>query len=133
MEAVQLISGRGGWPLNCITLPDGRPIYGGTYFPKEQWIHVLKSLVYTFQNDKEKVEEYAVKLHEGLSVNELIAIPQYEPNLQSEKLVELVARWKKQFDWMFPSQSSPRHYLTHLPVPLLRKKHNQKPSPSNRV
>ena len=27
MNAVQLISGRGGWPLNCITLPDGRPIY----------------------------------------------------------------------------------------------------------
>lgn len=99
MSAVQLMTQRGGWPLNCITLPDGRPIYGGTYFPKEQWIHILKSLVYTFQNDFAKVEEYATKLHEGLSVNELITIPQDEPNLQSEKLVELVARWKKQFDW----------------------------------
>ena len=49
MSAVQLMTQKGGWPLNCITLPDGRPIYGGTYFPKEQWIHVLKSLVYTFQ------------------------------------------------------------------------------------
>ena len=87
MAAVQLMTQRGGWPLNCITLPDGRPIYGGTYFPKEQWIHVLKSLVYTFQNDVDKVKEYATKLHEGLSVNELIAIPQTEPNLQTEKLV----------------------------------------------
>ena len=122
MSAVQLMTQKGGWPLNCITLPDGRPIYGGTYFPKEQWIHVLKSLVYTFQNDKEKVEEYAVKLHEGLSVNELIAIPQYEPNLQSEKLVELVARWKKQFDWMeggmsrapkFPMPNNYGYLLAH--------------------
>ncbi len=122
MSAVQLMTQRGGWPLNCITLPDGRPIYGGTYFPKEQWIHVLKSLVYTFQNDKEKVEEYAVKLHEGLSVNELIAIPQDEPNLQSEKLVELVARWKKQFDWMeggmsrapkFPMPNNYGYLLAH--------------------
>lgn len=122
MSAVQLMTQKGGWPLNCITLPDGRPIYGGTYFPKEQWIHVLKSLVYTFQNDKEKVEEYAVKLHEGLSVNELIAIPQDEPNLQSEKLVELVARWKKQFDWMeggmsrapkFPMPNNYGYLLAH--------------------
>ena len=122
MSAVQLMTQRGGWPLNCITLPDGRPIYGGTYFPKEQWIHILKSLVYTFQNDFDKVEEYAAKLHEGLSVNELIAIPQDEPNLQSEKLLELVARWKKQFDWMeggmnrapkFPLPNNYQYLLAH--------------------
>ena len=122
MSAVQLMTQRGGWPLNCITLPDGRPIYGGTYFPKEQWIHILKSLVYTFQNDFAKVEEYATKLHEGLSVNELITIPQHEPNLQSEKLVELVARWKKQFDWIeggmsrapkFPMPTNYAYLLAH--------------------
>jgi uncharacterized protein YyaL (SSP411 family) len=122
MSAVQLMTQRGGWPLNCITLPDGRPIYGGTYFPKEQWIHILKSLVYTFQNDFAKVEEYATKLHEGLSINELITIPQHEPNLQSEKLVELVARWKKQFDWIeggmsrapkFPMPTNYAYLLAH--------------------
>ncbi|MDG0974535.1 MAG: thioredoxin domain-containing protein, partial [Crocinitomicaceae bacterium] len=47
MEAVQLMTQRGGWPLNCFTLADGRPIYGGTYFPKDQWLNVLNSLVYT--------------------------------------------------------------------------------------
>ena len=122
MAAVQLMTQRGGWPLNCITLPDGRPIYGGTYFPKEQWIHVLKSLVYTFQNDVDKVKEYATKLHEGLRVNELIDIPQTEPNLQSEKLVKLVARWKKQFDWLeggmsrapkFPMPNNYTYLLAH--------------------
>ena len=44
MDAVQLITGSGGWPLNCIALPDGRPIYGGTYFPKNQWIDVLTKI-----------------------------------------------------------------------------------------
>ena len=34
MNAIQLITGRGGWPLNCVALPDGRPIWGGTIFPK---------------------------------------------------------------------------------------------------
>lgn len=35
MDAAQVISGQGGWPLNVICLPDGRPIYAGTYFPKK--------------------------------------------------------------------------------------------------
>ena len=34
MNALQIITGQGGWPLNMIALPDGRPIWGGTYFPK---------------------------------------------------------------------------------------------------
>ena len=38
MSAVQLMNGSGGWPLNCITLPDGRPVFGGTYFTKSQWL-----------------------------------------------------------------------------------------------
>ena len=54
MTAVQLMTQKGGWPLNCFTLPDGRPIYGGTYFPKDQWMHILKSLVHTFKNDRER-------------------------------------------------------------------------------
>jgi uncharacterized protein YyaL (SSP411 family) len=37
MKAVQLMTGSGGWPLNCITLPDGKPIYGGTYFQNATW------------------------------------------------------------------------------------------------
>ena len=41
MGAVQIMTGQGGWPLNCFALPDGRPIYGGTYFPKSQWTNVF--------------------------------------------------------------------------------------------
>jgi len=35
MSAVQMVSGQGGWPLNCFCLPDGRPFFGGVYFPPE--------------------------------------------------------------------------------------------------
>ena len=48
MEAVQRITGSGGWPLNCFLLPDGRPFYGGTYFPTQprcrlpSWMEVLQ-------------------------------------------------------------------------------------------
>jgi uncharacterized protein YyaL (SSP411 family) len=39
MDAVQMIQGHGGWPLNAFCLPDGRPFFGGTYFPPEDRGH----------------------------------------------------------------------------------------------
>ena len=66
MTAVQLMTQHGGWPLNCFVLPDGRPIYGGTYFPKEQWMQLLKNLSTLHQTDKQKVEDYAQQLTVGV-------------------------------------------------------------------
>ena len=73
MEAVQLLSGRGGWPLNCFALPDGRPVWGGTYFRKEQWISVLQQLQELFQTQKSDLEEQARQLTEGIRRNQFAA------------------------------------------------------------
>ena len=43
MTASQLMTGMGGWPLNVITLPDGSPIYAGTYHTTSQWDDILKN------------------------------------------------------------------------------------------
>lgn len=98
MTAVQLMTQRGGWPLNCFTLPDGRPVYGGTYFPKDQWMHILRSLNHTFQTDLDKAVSYAEKLHEGIVLHELIDEPAKNEVLSQEKLHELVLRWSRSFD-----------------------------------
>lgn len=66
MDAVQLISGRGGWPLNCFALPDGRPVYGGTYYPKENWIQVLEGLHQLYVNEKEKLLQQAEAVTQGV-------------------------------------------------------------------
>ena len=57
MNAVQLLTGKGGWPLNCITLPDGRPIFGGTYFTKEQWAKILVDISKLYRESPQKAEE----------------------------------------------------------------------------
>ena len=98
MTAVQLMTQRGGWPLNCFTLPNGKPIYGGTYFPKEQWKYVLQSLVHTYQKDPEKVNDYDEKLTEGIQQNELIDSPVFDVKKEEEKLHELVLRWSRSWD-----------------------------------
>ena len=71
MDAVQLITGSGGWPLNCIALPDGRPIYGGTYFPKNQWLDVLTKISDFVKTNPEKTERQAKQLTNGIQANEL--------------------------------------------------------------
>ena len=74
MNAVQLLTGSGGWPLNCVALPDGRPIWGGTYFPKDKWTNALTQLADLYKNEPEKAEEYAAKLTEGVQQVGLITL-----------------------------------------------------------
>ncbi len=45
MNAAYLISGNGGWPLNVLALPDGKPFFAGTYFTKEKWLMVLNYFI----------------------------------------------------------------------------------------
>lgn len=121
MTAVQLMTEKGGWPLNCFTLPDGRPIYGGTYFPREQWLSVLKSLVTTLEKDFSRVEEYAVRLQDGIVQSDLIDVPQAILDFSEEKLHEMVVRWSRSFDRMEGGDArAPKFPLPNNYVFLLR-------------
>ena len=55
MNAVQLMTGSGGWPLNAVALPDGRPVWGGTYFPKDDWINSLQQITSIYDDDPNKL------------------------------------------------------------------------------
>jgi uncharacterized protein YyaL (SSP411 family) len=68
MEAVQVLTGQGGWPLNVFLTPDGKPFYGGTYYPpfpahgRPSWFQVLQSVAHSFKNNRPAINEYAQKL-----------------------------------------------------------------------
>ena len=72
MDAVQIITGHGGWPLNAICLPDGRPIYAGTYFQKENWKQVLLYMTDYFKNNRDEVMERATEITKGIKVMDRI-------------------------------------------------------------
>jgi uncharacterized protein YyaL (SSP411 family) len=98
MTAVQLMTQRGGWPLNCFALPDGRPFYGGTYFQKGQWMDVLQSLYATYTEDPEKVYEYAENVSEGVRKATIIEVESTQNPFEIEVLDEMVVNWKRGFD-----------------------------------
>lgn len=98
MTAVQLLTGRGGWPLNCIALPNGRPIWGGTYFPKENWIQALEAVSKFYAENPEKTNEYAAKLQEGIEQSTLIPISQENSAIDPLLLPNILKKWQSYFD-----------------------------------
>jgi len=66
MDACQLVTGSGGWPLNAFALPDGSPFHAGTYFPKAQWQKVLLQIAQLWEQDPTKVLDYANDLKAGI-------------------------------------------------------------------
>ncbi|MGN6253420.1 MAG: thioredoxin domain-containing protein [Solirubrobacterales bacterium] len=65
MEAVQAISGHGGWPMTVFLDPDGVPFYGGTYFPPDtsrgmpSFRMVMEAVVHAFETQREEIRERA--------------------------------------------------------------------------
>ena len=98
MTAVQLMNQRGGWPLNCIALPDGRPFWGGTYFRKNDWKKQILGLANVYENDRESVIEFAEKLSKGIQdVEKIIKNPRKEI-FSLNDLDKMVKPWVKDFD-----------------------------------
>ena len=98
MNAVQLMTGRGGWPLNCIALPDGRPVWGGTYFPKENWMKALKQISELYKNDPNKIEDYAAKLTEGIKQSDIILLNEEEALFTKVELDSAILNWQSFID-----------------------------------
>ena len=98
MTALQLISGSGGWPLNVVALPDGKPVYAGTYHSKEQWIKVLGKIEELYRKDPEKVRENGELLSQGVRDVNLVEAPIESNLLTKEFLHNSVANWQEYWD-----------------------------------
>jgi uncharacterized protein YyaL (SSP411 family) len=72
MEAVQAMTGQGGWPMTVFLTPDGRPFYGGTYFPDQprhgmpSFTDVLRAMDGHWQSNRDELGEQADRLTEAL-------------------------------------------------------------------
>ena len=98
MNAVQLISGRGGWPLNCITLPDGRPIYGGTYYPAKNWMELLTNVNRFVKESPDRAENQATELTKGVNSTEFITLNEDKAQFSTLDLDRMFTHFEKQLD-----------------------------------
>ncbi len=98
MTAVQLMRRQGGWPLNVIALPNGRPFWGGTYFPRETWISDISAVANFYKTNKQQAEEYADNLQKGIEQVSFIGEPENIPPINLKIIVNAVNTWSSRFD-----------------------------------
>ncbi|SHI89752.1 hypothetical protein SAMN04488096_105297 [Mesonia phycicola] len=100
MNALQIMTGHGGWPLNIIALPDGRPVWGATYLPTKKWMGSLYQLRDLFNQAPEQMEDYANKLSSGIKqLNTIVKATPSENLFQKTYLQQITTSWEDKFDW----------------------------------
>ena len=104
MDAAQLLTGRGGWPLNAIALPDGRPIFAGTYFPKDNWLNLLQKIQDVYQKEPDKAHQQAEKITEGINSIGLIPLIEEEKTYALEDLDAVFSNWEPIIDYELGGQ-----------------------------
>jgi len=100
MEAVQKMGIRGGWPLNVFLLPNKKPFYGGTYFPKKNWISILKSVDEAFKFNRTELNNSADGFSESLNDNNL-SFNAINIDVQSKQLEKPFQKVKGSLDPVF--------------------------------
>jgi uncharacterized protein YyaL (SSP411 family) len=96
MDAVQAMSGSGGWPLNVFLTPQAKPFFGGTYFPPEKaynrssWTEILHSIVEAWKERKNEIEAQAENLTDHLQrANSVLALGNAIENNNGEGLTTI--------------------------------------------
>ncbi|MBU0995037.1 MAG: thioredoxin domain-containing protein [Proteobacteria bacterium] len=125
MNAVQAITGGGGWPLNVFLTPEKVPFYGGTYYPARDgdrgagagFLTILKALSGTFHTQKEKIEGSGNAI---LSAIKGMAVPSSGAFLPTaDKIHQAVSFFKQQFDKTFGGVKGNMKFPSSLSVRLL--------------
>ncbi|MCX8020165.1 MAG: thioredoxin domain-containing protein [Chitinophagaceae bacterium] len=123
MEAVQLITGSGGWPLNVFLTPEGKPFYGGTYFPPERmfnrpsWTEVLLAIAKMYREKKSEIIDQANDLTRHISqINLHISRSEDLPDIFIQKKSdEVFSLLMKRADILWGGfESAPKFPMTSL-------------------
>ena len=123
MEALQMMTGQGGWPLNVWLTPDLIPIYGGTYFPPETthsrpgFADVLVRMANIFNDDPEKIKQRAHDMHEALKQDVIAHIDRSEISLTT--LRDAVNTTQKYYDEKFGGFSSAPKFPASMHIEFL--------------
>ena len=99
MTASQLLTGSGGWPLNALALADGKPFYAGTYFPKKNWLEMLRYFVDLQNKDPKSLIDQAQKVTEGVQNAENVSFVEETAISSIADLNSIFKKWEPRIDF----------------------------------
>ncbi|PCJ92274.1 MAG: thioredoxin domain-containing protein [Flavobacteriaceae bacterium] len=120
MTAVQgMTGGGGGWPLNIIALPNGKPIYGNTYHTKKQWVSVLTKVSDLYKTNPEKANKVANSVAEGIQNMNIVEPSSDFESLTKDVLHESVDNWKPKWDKKWGGNNGNQKFPTPVTLDFL--------------
>lgn len=118
LEAVQALTGRGGWPLSAFLLPDGRPFFGGTYFPPGPFRELLGKVAAAFRDRRSELDQHADAvcgfLRRAAAAPHLASKP-----LDSGMTLQAAREIQKRLDAEHGGVAAPPHYAPKFPQPTI--------------
>ncbi len=128
VEAVEAMTGGAGWPATVILTPDGRPFLGGTYFPHDALVEMLRRVAASWKKDRAKTEATGAALLEELTRR---AQREAAGTLADETLVAFEKAWERSFDsehgGSLGAPKFPPSYAVRLLLRVNRRSGNPKP------
>ncbi|MDR1895982.1 MAG: thioredoxin domain-containing protein [Prevotellaceae bacterium] len=97
MSVLELVTNYSGWPITCFALPDGSPVFAGTYYPPDQFLEVVLNLQQTFELEPDKLEEVGLEIV-SIMKNTGIVEKKAMEKLSVNDLKLLIEPWRRKFD-----------------------------------
>lgn len=99
MNAAQLMTGSGGWPLNALALSDGKPFFAGTYYTKEQWTKLLHYFIDIQKTNNALLVEQSEKITAGIEASGAITFNNDDPNFSKVQIDQSFDKLKEEIDF----------------------------------
>ena len=96
MTAVQLITGRGGWPMSSFLNLEAETFFGGTYFPRDQFLDLLERVEVAWREDRQEVEQQASLV--AAKVRSVTRSADVAGTVDDDVVQTAVAGWQRQHD-----------------------------------
>ncbi len=97
MQATAALTGQGGWPMTCLLTPDGAPFFAGTFFPRAQFVELLRNVAAAWRDRREEVVAAGQHVVSALAQVAPVASAGGRPPTPAQ-LDEAAARLVEQFD-----------------------------------
>ena len=131
MEAVQALTGRGGWPMTVFLTPAGKPFYGGTYFPKPQFLALMHTIDDVWRNKQADVEQNVSALMDALGRTTNI---QPNPDVPGVEVINAaLAQFAQNFDEEWGGFGAAPKFPSTMNLDLVLRAHARHPSDAART
>lgn len=114
MKALKTITGNAGWPMNIVALPDGRPIWAGTYVDKAQWISTLQQLNTFYKKRQLDLIEHADKIELGIVQSMLKPLNTMDNIFSKDSLKGIISKINQKMDLQYGGFGSDEKFMSPI-------------------